>query len=232
MIGKILGRYSVEATPVTDRLNHLPVARAHIRATVIVGLGVFVGLFDVFLAGVLSTVLTAPFGMSDRVLPVVLGSSFLGMFIGATLMGGIADRFGRRPAFLVNLGIYSLFTFVGAFSINSAILVATRFRAGIGIGAEFRLSDAYLREVLPAAHRGSLMAWAYTAGFIGVPAAGLLARVLVPLRPLKVAGWRWLFVAGSLGGMIVWSFRRLLPESSRWLDSAKEERLPFQALLE
>src|SRR5436309_9523528 len=219
MIGKTLGRYSVEATPVTDRLNHLPVTRAHIRATVIVGLGLFFDLFDVFLAGVLSTVLTASFGLSERVLPAVLGSSFLGMFIGATFMGGIADRFGRRPAFLVNLGIYSLFTFLGAFSINSAMLVITRLIAGIGIGAEIPLSDAYLSEVLPAAHRGRLMAWAYTAGFIGVPAAGLLARVLVTLRPLNVAGWRWLFVAGSLGGVIVWSLRRLLPESPRWLES-------------
>src|SRR5206468_9914479 len=68
MIGKTLGRYSVEATPVTDRLNHLPVTRAHIRATVIVGLGLFFDLFDVFLAGVLSTVLTASFGLIERVL--------------------------------------------------------------------------------------------------------------------------------------------------------------------
>src|SRR5436189_6345993 len=64
MIGKTLGRYSVEATPVTDRLNHLPVTRAHIRATVIVGLGLFFDLFDVFLAGVLSTVLTASYGFN------------------------------------------------------------------------------------------------------------------------------------------------------------------------
>ena len=172
-------------------------------------------------------------------------------------MGGIADRFGRRPAFLVNLGIYSLFTFFGAFSINAAVLVITRFIAGIGIGAEVPLSDAYLSELLPAAHRGRLMAWAYTAGFLGVPAAGLLARVLVPLRPLGVAGWRWLFVAGSLGGVIVWSLRRLLPESPRWLESAgktseaaqianefartdlteqgkpaREQGLPFQVLLD
>ena len=210
----------MEVLTVADRLNRLPVTRAHVRATVIVGLGLFFDLFDVFLAGVLSTVLTASFGLSEQVLPSVLGSSFLGMFIGATFMGGIADRFGRRPAFLVNLGIYSLFTFFGAFSINAAVLVITRFIAGIGIGAEVPLSDAYLSELLPAAHRGRLMAWAYTAGFLGVPAAGLLARVLVPLRPLGVAGWRWLFVAGSLGGVIVWSLRRLLPESPRWLESA------------
>ena len=205
---------------IADQLNRLPLTRAHWRITIIVGLGLFFDLFDVFLAGVLSTVLTSSFGLSQQVLPLVLGSSFLGMFIGAAFMGGIADRYGRRPAFLINLGIYSLFTLVGAFSINAAMLVLTRFIAGIGIGAEMPLSDAFLSELLPAKHRGRMMSWAYTTGFLGVPAAGLLARLLVPLNPMGVAGWRWLFVVGSLGGVIVWSLRRLLPESPRWLESA------------
>ena len=37
------------------------------------------------------------------------------MFFGALFMGAIADRIGRRPAFLINLGIYSLFTLAGSF---------------------------------------------------------------------------------------------------------------------
>src|SRR5262245_17121390 len=204
---------------IASQLNRLPLTRAHWRITIIVGLGLFFDLFDVFLAGVLSTVLTASFGLSQQSLPFVLGSSFLGMFIGAAFMGGIADRYGRRPAFLINLGIYSLFTLLGAFSINAAMLVFTRFVAGIGIGAEMPLSDAFLSELLPAEHRGRMMSWAYTTGFLGVPAAGLLARLLVPLNPLGMAGWRWLFVVGSLGGVIVWSLRRMLPESPRWLES-------------
>jgi len=209
----------MENVTIASQLNLLPVTRAHWRITIIVGLGLFFDLFDVFLAGVLSTVLTASFGLSQQLLPLVLGSSFLGMFMGAASMGGIADRHGRRPAFLINLGIYSLFTLLGAFSINAAMLVFTRFLAGIGIGAELPLSDAFLSELLPAEHRGRMMSWAYTTGFLGVPAAGLLARVLVPLQPLGMAGWRWLFVAGSVGGVIVWSLRRLLPESPRWLES-------------
>ena len=129
----------MESLPITSQLDGLPVTRAHRRAAVIVGLSLFFDLFDVFLAGVLSTVLTASFGLTSQALPAVLGSSFLGTFFGATFMGGIADRFGRRPAFLINLGIYSLFTLLGAFSMNAAMVVLTRFFAGIGIGAEIPL---------------------------------------------------------------------------------------------
>jgi putative MFS transporter len=211
--------------------NGLPVTRAHIRITIIVGLGLFFDFFDVFLAGVIGTVLTTSFQLSATLLPVVLGSSFLGMFFGATCMGTIADRFGRRPAYLINLGVYSLFTLLGAFSLSPQMLALTRFLAGVGIGAEVPLSDTYLSELLPAKHRGRLIAWAYTVGFLGVPAVGLLARILVPLTPFGMAGWRWLFVAGSLGGAIVWVLRRGLPESPRWLEAHKAAApLPWRTL--
>ena len=52
-----------------------------------------------------------------------------------------------------------------------------------------------------------------------MPAVGFLARVLVPMAPLGIAGWRWVFALGSLGGVIIWRLRRRLPESPRWLES-------------
>ena len=204
---------------IAARLNRLPPTRTHKRATVIAGIGSFFDLFDIFLAGVLGTVLTQQFALDRLSLPAALSSAFVGMFVGATLVGRFADRVGRRPAFLLNLAIYSAFTLAGAFSVDATTLIVSRFLAGVGIGAELPLVDAYLSELLPARHRGRYTAWAYTLGFIGVPAAGLLGRVLVPLAPFGIAGWRWLFVAGSLGAVIVWFARRQLPESPRWLES-------------
>ncbi|HEY7450177.1 MAG TPA: MFS transporter [Vicinamibacterales bacterium] len=205
--------------PVATRLDRLPPTRTHRHATIIAGIGTFFDLFDIFLAGVLGTVLMQQFQLDRLSLPAALSSAFVGMFIGATLLGRFADRFGRRTAFLVNLGIYSAFTLAGAFSVNATMLIALRFLAGIGIGAELPLVDAYLSELLPTHLRGRYTAWAYTLGFVGIPAAGLLARVLVPLEPLGIDGWRWLFVAGSLGAVIVWLVRTRLPESPRWLES-------------
>jgi len=204
---------------IAARLNRLPRTRTHVHATIIAGIGSFFDLFDIFLAGVLGTVLTQRFGLDRLLLPIALSSAFVGMFIGATVLGRFADRAGRRTAFLMNLGIYSVFTLLGAFSVNAPMLIAARFLAGIGIGAELTLVDAYLSELLPARLRGRYTAWAYTLGFVGVPAAGLLGRILVPLAPFGIDGWRWLFVAGSLGAVIVWFVRMRLPESPRWLES-------------
>jgi MFS transporter, putative metabolite:H+ symporter len=204
---------------IAARLNRLPITRTHRAITAIAGIGTFFDLFDIFLAGVLGTVLTEQFHLSKLALPAVLGSGFLGMFVGAVTLGTLADRIGRRRAFMATLGIYSIFTLAGAFATNASMLVLFRFLAGIGIGAEPPLVDAYLGEMLPPYARGRYSAIAYTFGFCAVPIVGLLARVLVPVAPFGIAGWRWLFVAGGLGAFVVWLLRQRLPESPRWLES-------------
>ena len=207
------------AISIAARLNRLPPVRTHRTATIIAGIGTFFDLFDIFLAGILGTVLTEQFHLSRLSLPAVIGSGFVGMFVGAIVLGRLADSVGRRAAFLLNLGIYSAFTLIGAFSLNATMLILCRFLAGIGIGAELPLVDTYLSELLPARARGRYIAWAYTIGFCGVPAAGFLGRLLVPMHPFGVDGWRWVFVSGSLGAAVVWFLRAQLPESPRWLES-------------
>ncbi|MDH6110614.1 putative MFS transporter [Kitasatospora sp. MAP12-15] len=201
------------------RLDSLPITPVHRRLTAIVGVGLLFDTFENNLSGTISKVLQHQFAFGGNTLKLVLASAFVGQFIGALVLGRVADRIGRRNAFLINLGIYSLFSLLGAFSPNADWLIATRFLAGVGIGAEQALSDTYLADVLPAGKRGRFTAWAYTIAFCGVPAVGFAALWLVPLTPLGIAGWRWLFVLGALGSAVVWVVRRRLIESPRWLAS-------------
>ncbi|MBV8551940.1 MAG: hypothetical protein JOY54_11610 [Acidobacteriaceae bacterium] len=69
--------------PVPELLDQAPVSRRHWCITLVIVLGLFFDIFDVSRAGVLSTVLTKSFGLSQATRPAVLGSSFLGMFLGA-----------------------------------------------------------------------------------------------------------------------------------------------------
>jgi putative MFS transporter len=204
---------------IAGRLDRLPITRTHRRATVAVGLGLFFDFYEVFLTGVLSSVLVEEFDLTKAELPPLLASTFIGMFFGALLLGRLADRFGRRGAFLVNLGLYSLFSLLGAFSGSALMLLVTRFFAGIGLGAEPPLADTYLTDLLPARKRGRFIAWAYTLAFCGFPVVGFLARGLTDHPVLGIAGWRWLFVLGALGAGAVFLLRRGLPESPRWLES-------------
>ncbi|MFG2662033.1 MFS transporter, partial [Streptomyces sp. NPDC048425] len=110
-------------------------------------------------------------------------------------------------------------------------LIAARFLAGLGLGAELVLVDTYLSELLPTAVRGRYIAWAYTVGFFGVPLAALLgARLVAEHEIAGVSGWRWLLVAGAFGAFCIQWMRRTLPESPRWLE-ARGRRAEAEAVV-
>jgi putative MFS transporter len=201
-------------------LERLPVSRWHWRLVVLVGLGSFFDLYEVFLGGVLAPVLAKEFALGSTGKAMVLAAGFAGMFVGANVLSIAADRLGRRRVFILNLLIYSLFSLAAAFSPNIETFLVLRFLAGIGLGAELVLVDTYLAEFMPSRVRGRMIAWAYTIGFLGVPLAALLGGRLVARQELfGIDGWRWLLVFGGLGAVFVLVIRTQLPESPRWLES-------------
>lgn len=214
---------SAVAPSIAARLDRLPMTRLHFAAVGVIGLGLFFDQYENFLAATIATVLRRDFALGSDELKVLLASAFIGQFIGALFMGRLADRVGRRKAFMINLALYSAMSLAGAFSPNAAFLVVTRFLAGIGIGGEFALADSYLSDILPKNVRGKYISLAYVVSFIGVPVVGFAARWLTQhtfhLGTVDVAGWRLLFVFGALGSLLVWLVRRGLPESPRWLEA-------------
>jgi putative MFS transporter len=199
------------------RLDDLPVGPVHRRAVVAIGLGLFFEVYEIFLSSTIATTLKAQYGLGGTALQLLLASSFLGMFVGAIAFGRIADRIGRRRAFLLTLVWFSAWSLIGAFAPNPWLLVGARFMAGIGVGAEYPIADSYLADVLPKAHRGRLAAWAYTCSFLAVPALGFLSLWLAGRSLFGFDGWRVLLVIGAIGALFVIVLRRGLPESPRWL---------------
>src|SRR5262249_9476176 len=188
-------------TGVARRMDDLPVTRTHLRVVLAVGLGLFFDMYEVFLAGTVSTALTSKFGLSGSGLALVLASAFLGMFVGAFFVSRLADRLGRRRLFLFSPLWYSLFSLLRAFIPHAGIVVVCRFLAGIGIGAEYPVSDTYLSDVLPSGSRGRLAAWAYTCSFLAVPVLGFLSLGIATNSPLGIDGWRWLLAIGAAGAI-------------------------------
>jgi putative MFS transporter len=203
-----------------EQLDRLPVGSVHRKVVVAVGLGLFFEMYEIFLSSTLSATLEHDFGVRGTALKLVLASSFIGMFFGAAFFGGLADRIGRRKAFLLGLSWFSVFSLAGAFAPSPAFLVLARFLAGVGIGALYPVADSYLADVLPREHRGRMASYAYTCSFLAVPFAAFLAWWLTQHSPLGIAGWRWLLALGASGAVIVFVLNRWLPESPRWLASA------------
>jgi putative MFS transporter len=93
---------------------------------------------------------------------LLLGVGFLGMALGASLLGVRSDRFGQKGFCRLNLLCFSLFS--GACALTGTLVgfALMRFLGGVFLGVELPLAYAYLSEVLPAKSRGRLCGYAYS----------------------------------------------------------------------
>jgi putative MFS transporter len=203
---------------IAERIERLPLGRFHRRFIALVSLGNFFDLYDIFIVAYIGAALQQSGFLTLRQFTFFVAAGFLGMFVGTVVFGMGSDRMGRRSAFILLLLIYSVFTFLGSFAPTAAWLIALRFFAGVGIGAEIVVIDTYVTEVVPGRARGRYVAITQVAGFCAVPVAAVLSRLLVPTHFL-MSGWRWVMVIGASGALLTWWFRRRLPESPRWLES-------------
>jgi MFS transporter, putative metabolite:H+ symporter len=214
------------------RLDRLPIGRWHRSLVAVVGLGCFFNFFEVAIGTIMVPLLPAGWASTTLSKSLIIGSIFAGELVGALALTPLADRFGRRTMFQLNLIGYAALAVACAFSTDAAMLIALRFALGVGLGAELALTDAYLTELLPPSHRGRLATRAYAFGMLAVPVAGALAALLSPSMA-GVSSWRWLLLLSSLGAVVVWLLRRRLPESPRWLLSrgrAEEAELAVKAI--
>jgi len=182
----------------------------------LIGLGSFFNLFEIALGSFFGVLLAAQWPLSILDRSMIIGTLFLGEMIGSLLLAPLADRFGRRLLFQVNLLTYAVLSLATAFAPNLGVFLVLRLLTGIGLGAELTLVDTYLSELLPKARRGRYVAWSYTFGLLAVPLAGGLA-IAANGTIAGLAGWRWLLIFAACGGLTVWLVRRHLPESPRWL---------------
>lgn len=138
-------------------------------------------------------------------------------FLMGPVIGGLSDRFGRRPVLLASLAAFSLDYVVMAFAPTLWWLVAARVVAGI-TGATFPTAYAYIADVTPPEKRGAnfgVIGMAFGFGFIIGPAlGGFVAQFGTEVPFLLSAG---LAMANFLYGLFV------LPESL-----AEERRRTFE----
>ncbi|MGJ4940973.1 MFS transporter [Bradyrhizobium sp. HKCCYLS1011] len=210
---------------ISRRLESLPASGYLWRLVVLLSLGGWFEVYDLFFtgyiapglnrSGLLTTTTQAFFGFSG--IGAFVAATFAGLFVGTFFLGFLADRFGRRSIFTWALLAYTAASVVMACQTTSAGLLFWRFVAGIGIGVEVITIDAYLTELMPSRMRGRAFAINQAVMFTAVPVVAALAWWLVPIGPLGWDGWRWVVLIGAVGSLAVWIVRLYLPESPLWL---------------
>jgi putative MFS transporter len=209
---------TISRSPIAARLERLPVGRFHYRFISLVSLGEWFDMYDLFMVAYVGAALQNSGFLSLQQFSDLIAAGFIGMFVGTVLFGMTSDQIGRRTSFVAMLLIYSVFTLIGSLAQSATWLIVCRFLAGIGIGAEIVIIDAYVSEIVPSYARGRFIAITQVVGFTSVPIVAVLSRVLVPLH-LLIGGWQWVMLFGAAGALLAWYLRLGLPESPRWLES-------------
>ncbi|MFG2056808.1 MFS transporter [Micromonospora sp. NPDC048930] len=204
------------ANDIPGRIERIPVGRFHYRLAGTLGVGTFFDGFDSTSIAVILTVLIAYFDISTAQAGILVAAGYLGQFLGAVVIGALADRFGRRPAFILSLVTFGVFSAVAAVAWSAPSLGVLRAVQGIGLGAEVPVAATLINEYLGARNRGRI-AVAYQSTFNW----GLLAAPVVGIVALQGfgedTGWRVLLAVGALPVLVAAYAWFRLPESARWL---------------
>src|SRR6202022_1855541 len=210
---------------ISRRLESLPASSYLWRLVILLSLGGWFEVYDLFFtgyiapglnrSGLLTTTTQAFFGFSG--IGAFVAATFAGLFVGTFFLSFLADRFGRRSIFTYALLGYTAASVMMACQATSEGVLLWRFIAGIGIGVEIITIDAYITELVPSWMRGRAFAVNQAAMFPAVPVVAALSWWLVPLSPYEVDGWRWVVLIGAAGSMVIWILRLFVPESPLWL---------------
>lgn len=149
----------------------------------------------------------SPLGEAARVGGLLMGSFAVMQFLFGPVMGGLGDRFGRRPVLLACLVAFGVDYVVMGLAPTIGWLFASRMFAGMA-GASFVPASAYIADITPPERRAQnfgLVGAAFGLGFVVGPALGGMLGGIGVRVPFFVAGA--LALLNALAGWF------LLPES-------------------
>src|SRR5712671_4020733 len=131
--------------------------------------------------------------------------------LGAFIFGRLADRFGRRPVLMLDVGLYSMLGFATAFAPNLTVFLVIRALFGVAMGGEWGIGASLTMESVKPEARGIVSGLLQS----GYPTGYLLASVVFGAL-FNTIGWRGMFIVGALPALLVLYIRRNVPESPAW----------------
>lgn len=199
-----------------ERLDRLPVTSKHKKLLVGSGVGWALDAMDVGLISFIMAALAVHWNLESTQTSWIATAGFVGMALGASLGGLLADKYGRRHVFALTLLVYGLATGASALATGLAVLIALRFIVGLGLGAELPVASTLISEFAPRRIRGRMVVLLEAFWAAGWIAAAIIGTFVVGASD---SGWRWALAIGMVPAAYALYVRLALPESVRYLEA-------------
>jgi EmrB/QacA subfamily drug resistance transporter len=180
--------------------------RAKLEILFAVMLGLFLGALDQTIVGpALPTVVTQLSGNDYYVWAVTI--YLLTSTISVPFWGKLSDLYGRKPIFMLGIGIFLVGSALSGLSQNMGMLIAFRGLQGIGAGSLFPVALSVIGDLFTPAERGK-----YQGLFGAVFGIAFIVGPLVGGFLTEHITWHWIFYVNIPIGLVSLFFiYRLLP---------------------
>ena len=169
--------------------------------------------YDIGTVGSMAPLIADHFGVSVRSFGPLFSSGFVGMTIGALVVGPTADHVGRKWTIAASTFVFGLFTLLIAFAPSIDRMITLRFLAGVGLGGALPNIIALTAEYAPRRARIFIV----TLMACGIPLGGVLAPLV---GAYTGPHWGWqasFFIGGGTPLVLCLCLAALLPESLRFM---------------
>jgi MFS transporter, DHA2 family, multidrug resistance protein len=125
---------------------------------VLVALASFMEVLDTTIANVALPYIAGGMGVSEDEASWVVTTYLVANAIILTASSYLAQRFGRKPFFLISLGLFTFSSLLCGFAPNLNALLLFRILQGVGGGGMVPVAQSILADAFPPAKRGQAFA--------------------------------------------------------------------------
>ena len=202
---------------VLARLDESKITRLHWKIMFISGMGFFTDAYDLFIIGVVISLLKAEWHISPVEQGLVTSTALLASAVGAVAFGRIADMLGRKRIYGYEVLILAVGAIASAFSPGIWRLIFFRVILGIRIGGDYPVSSTIMSEYSGKKTRGMMVSLVFAMQAAGLIVGPLLATGLLWTNLSHDIIWRILLAAGAIPALAVFEMRRHMAETPRFL---------------
>lgn len=170
------------------------------------------------------------FGLSPVQKGLVGAATLAGIMVGAVTLGGLADIYGRRRMFVVEMLVFVVFLAGLAASPSFGWLVFFLFGVGVALGCDYPTGHLVISESIPSRDRGRLVLGAFAFQPVGALVGTALGYAILVSDP-QLSAWRWMYAVVIAPATLVVIARLFISDSGQWLMS-KGRRLEAERELQ
>ncbi|MBN1909051.1 MAG: MFS transporter [Pirellulales bacterium] len=170
----------------------------------------------VFMTGVALPLMEKEFGLSTMEKGGAGAAPLFGILIGASALGSMADRFGRKLMFIAEMILFVLFLVLLFYTPSYPWLVVCLFSMGLALGCDYPTAHMVISESIPSKARGRLVLSAFGFQAVGALVGTAVGYLILYVNP-QIGSWRWMYGTAILPAVLVVLGRFSIPDSGHWL---------------